>query len=213
MDPSGLDTWHLVALAGALGWASGIRLYAVLLIVGGLGYLGWMPLPGGLQLLAHPYVLVASFAMFVVEFVADKVPLFDSFWDTVQTFVRIPAGAALAASVFGDASGATMLAAAIVGGTLAAGSHFAKAGGRMAINTSPEPFSNWAASFGEDLVVGVVLWLAFEHPLVALLVLALFVLAMIWLIPKLWRFVAHAFAGLARVFGAQPHDGRPAPDR
>jgi hypothetical protein len=213
MAPSGLDTLHLVALAGALGWASGIRLYAVLFIVGGLGYLGWMPLPGGLQLLAHPYVLVASFAMFVVEFVADKVPLFDSFWDTVQTFVRIPAGAALAASVFGDASGATMLAAAIVGGTLAAGSHFAKAGGRMAINTSPEPFSNWAASFGEDLVVGVVLWLAFEHPLVALLVLALFVLAMIWLIPKLWRFLARMFAGLARVFGAQPHDGRSASDR
>ena len=202
MDPSGLDTWHLVALAGALGWASGIRLYAVLFVVGGLGHLGWMPLPGGLQLLAHPYVLAASFAMFVVEFVADKVPLFDSFWDTVQTFVRIPAGAALAASVFGDASGATMLAAAIVGGTLAAGSHLTKAGGRMAINTSPEPFSNWAASFGEDLAVGVVLWLAFEHPFVALFVLLLFVLGMVWLIPKLWRYLSRACVGVARLFGA-----------
>lgn len=209
MAAAGLDTWHLVALAGALGWASGVRLYAVLFVVGGLGYLGWIPLPGGLALLAHPYVLAASFAMFVVEFIADKVPLFDSFWDTVQTFVRIPAGAALAASVFGDASGATMLAAAILGGTLAAGSHFTKSGGRMAINTSPEPFSNWAASFGEDLAVGVVLWLAFEHPLVALFVLALFVLGMIWLIPKLWRFLARAFTGLARVFGEPRRDDAP----
>src|SRR5512145_896248 len=168
MDPlATFDTWELVALAGALGWASGIRLYAVLFIVGGLGYLGWIPLPGGLSLLAHPYVLAASSAMFAVEFVADKVPVFDSFWDTLQTFVRIPAGAALAASVFGDASGATALAAAILGGTLAAGSHLAKSGSRMAINASPEPFSNWAASFSEDVAVGVVLWLAWAHPAVA----------------------------------------------
>jgi hypothetical protein len=208
MDPSTLDTWHLVALAGALGWASGIRLYAVLFIVGGLGYLKWIPLPGGLALLAHPYVLFASFAMFVVEFVADKIPLVDSFWDTVQTFVRIPAGAALAASVFGDASAATSLAAAIAGGTLAAGSHLAKSGGRMAINTSPEPFSNWAASFGEDVAVGVMLWLAFEHPIVALVLLGGIVLLMLWLIPKVWRFLARAARGLGRMFDAAPREAR-----
>ena len=205
MDPSTLDTWHLVALAGTLGWASGIRLYAVLFIVGGLGYLGWIPLPGALDLLA------ASFTMFVVEFFADKVPVFDSFWDTLQTFVRIPAGAALAASVFGDASGATALAAAVVGGTLAAGSHLTKAGGRMAINTSPEPFSNVATSLGEDVAVGVLLWLAFEHPLVALALLAFIVLLMIWLIPKLWRFVARLFRGGAQAPGARTGDERPAP--
>jgi hypothetical protein len=206
MDAAGLDTWHLVALAGALGWASGIRLYAVLFIVGGLGYLKLVPLPGGLDLLAHPYVLAASFVMFVAEFVADKVPVFDSLWDSVQTFVRIPAGAALAASVFGDASGATALAAAIVGGTLAAGSHFTKSGGRMAINASPEPFSNWTASFGEDIAVGVMLWLAWEHPFVALAVLAALVLLMAWLIPKLWRFLRRLFQGLGRLLGA-PRDG------
>ena len=197
------DTWQLVALAGALGWASGIRLYAVLFVVGGLGYLQVMPLPGGLALLAHPYVLAASFVMFAVEFVADKVPLFDSFWDTLQTFVRIPAGAALAASVFGDASGATALAAAILGGTLAAGSHLAKAGSRMAINTSPEPFSNWAASLGEDVAVGAVLWLAWAHPAVALAVLALLVLFMLWLIPKVWRFLARLFRRLRDPFGSE----------
>jgi hypothetical protein len=186
------DTWQLVALAGALGWASGLRLYAVLFIVGAVGYLHWVELPAGLGVLAHPLVLGASGFMCFVEFFADKIPGVDSAWDVVQTFVRIPAGAALAASVFGDSSTATMLAAAIVGGTLAAGSHVAKTGSRALINTSPEPFSNWAASFGEELAVGTVLWLAFEHPVAAVIVLALLVALMIWLIPKVWRLVRRA---------------------
>jgi hypothetical protein len=199
------DVWQLVAMAAALGWASGVRLYAVLFIVGGLGYLGWIPLPGGLGVLTHPFVLAASGFMFVVEFLADKVPGVDTVWDAVQTFVRIPAGAALAASVFGDGSAASALAAAILGGTLAAGSHLTKAGARMAINTSPEPFSNWAASFGEDLAVGVVLWLAWAHPYAALALLLVLVLAMAWLVPKLFRFVQRLFdrvAGLGGVRGS-----------
>jgi hypothetical protein len=183
------DTWQLVALAAAVGWASGIRLYAVLFIVGGLGYLDVVALPGGLAALAHPWVLAASGFMFCVEFFADKIPGLDTLWDTVHTFIRIPAGAALAASVFGDSSAAAALAAAILGGSLAAGSHLAKAGSRAAINMSPEPFSNWAASFGEELAVGTVLWLAFAHPIAALFVIGLLVLLMIWLIPKVWRFV------------------------
>ena len=197
------DTWQLVALAATLGWASGIRLYAVLFIVGGLGYLGWVPLPGGLSVLTHPFVLVASGFMFAVEFFADKIPGVDTVWDAVQTFVRIPAGAALAASVFGDSSAAAALAAAILGGTLAAGSHFTKAGGRMAINTSPEPFSNWAASFGEDLAVGTLLWLAWAHPLVALLLVALSVLLMIWLIPKVFRFLRRLFGRMSALAGGR----------
>jgi len=193
------DTWQLVALAAALGWASGIRLYAVLFIVGGLGYLHLVDLPGGLATLAHPYVLVASGFMLCVEFLADKVPGVDTIWDTVHTFIRIPAGAALAASVFGDSSAAATLAAAIIGGSLAAGSHFAKAGTRAVINASPEPFSNWAASFGEDLAVGTMLWLAFTHPIAALIVIAVLVVLMIWLIPKVWRFIR---ALIRRVTGA-----------
>jgi hypothetical protein len=183
------DTWQLVALAAALGWASGIRLYAVLFVVGGLGYLHVVDLPGGLAALAHPWVLAASGFMFAVEFFADKVPAVDTIWDVVHTFIRIPAGAALAASVFGDSSTAAALAAAILGGSLAAGSHFAKAGSRAMINTSPEPFSNWAASFGEDLAVGTVLWLAFAHPIAALAVIAALTLFAIWLVPKVWRFI------------------------
>jgi hypothetical protein len=183
------DVWQLTALAAALGWASGIRLYAVLFIVGGLGFLQWIDLPGGLKLLAHPWVLTASGFMFFVEFFADKIPGIDTLWDAVHTFIRIPAGAALAASVFGDSSAAAGIAAAIVGGSLAAGSHLAKTGSRALINTSPEPFSNWAASFGEELAVGTVLWLAFAHPIAALVVVATLALLMIWLVPKVWRFI------------------------
>ncbi len=195
------DTVQLVALAAALGWASGVRLYAVLFVVGGLGRLGWLPLPGTLDVLAHPYVLAASGFMFAVEFFADKIPGVDSVWDFVNTFVRIPAGAALAASVFGDAGGAAALAAAILGGTLAAGSHFTKSGGRMMINASPEPFSNWAASFGEDLGVAVLLWLAWEHPVAALAVLALLVALMAWLLPKVWRTIRRMLDRIGTLFG------------
>lgn len=184
------DTWQLVALAATVGWASGIRLYAVLFVLGGLGYLHWIELPAGLIVLAHPLVLAASGFMCFVEFFADKIPGVDSAWDLVQTFVRIPAGAALAASVFGESSSAWMIAAAIVGGTLAAGSHLAKSGSRALINTSPEPFSNWAASFGEELAVGTVLWLAFAYPVAALCVLVVLVAFTIWIIPKVWRMIA-----------------------
>jgi hypothetical protein len=182
-----LDTWQLVAIAATLGFASGLRLYAVLFIVGIAGYAGFVDLPAGLAPLAHPLVLVASGFMCFVEFFADKIPGVDSLWDLVHTLIRIPAGAALAASVFGDSSSATMLAAAIIGGTLAAGSHFAKAGSRALINTSPEPFSNWGASLTEDVAVGGLLWLAIAHPLAAAVVIGLLILFAIWMLPKLWR--------------------------
>ena len=203
------DTLQLVALAAAVGWASGLRLYAVLFILGGLGFLGWVDLPAGLTTLAHPFVLAASGFMCCVEFFADKIPGVDSAWDVVQTFIRIPAGAALAASVFGDSSSATMLAAAILGGTLAAGSHLAKSGSRAMINTSPEPFSNWAASFGEEIAVGTVLWLAFAHPVVALIVLALLVAFMLWLIPKVWRMIHRIAVRITHWFDASSHRTTP----
>jgi hypothetical protein len=196
-----LDTWQLIALAAALGWASGIRLYAVLFVVGVLGYLDWFDLPSHLRVLSHPLVLAASGFMLFVEFFADKIPGVDTLWDLAHTLVRIPAGAALAASVFGDSPPAWTFAAAIVGGTLAAGSHFTKAGARMAINTSPEPFSNWAASFGEDLLVGVLIYLALAHPIAFLVVLVLLLALMVWLLPKLWRFLRGFVERLLRWFG------------
>jgi hypothetical protein len=145
--------------------------------------------------------------MCFVEFFADKIPGVDSLWDIVHTLIRIPAGAALAASVFGDSSSAAMLAAAILGGTLAAGSHFTKAGTRALINTSPEPFSNWAASLGEDVGIGALLWLAIVHPLAAAIVVVLAVAFAIWFVPKAWR-MGKRFAG--RISGALSSK-RPAP--
>src|SRR5690349_11098612 len=123
-----LDTWQLVAIAATLGFASGIRLYAVLFIVGIAGYFGFVELPPGLSVLAHPFVLAASGFMCFVEFFADKIPGVDSLWDIVHTLIRIPAGAALAGAVFGDMGSAATIGAAILGGGLAAGSHLAKAG-------------------------------------------------------------------------------------
>jgi hypothetical protein len=166
-----------IALAAGLAWGSGLRLYLVLFLAGLAGYGGWVELPSHLSLLAHPAVLGASGLMMLVEFGADKLPWLDSVWDAAHTFIRIPAGAALAAAVFGADSTAISAAAAILGGGIAAGTHFTKAGGRAAINASPEPFSNWAASFSEDLLVPSGLWLAVAHPALFLLALAVFVLA------------------------------------
>lgn len=198
-----LDTWQLLTIAAALGFASGLRLYAVLFIVGAAGRLGWIGLPAGLEVLADPLVLSASGFMCAVEFFADKIPAVDTAWDAIHTLIRIPAGAALAAGVFGDqAPGALTLAAAILGGSLAAGSHLTKAGSRALINTSPEPFTNWAASFTEDVAVGGLLWLALAHPAAALAVLVLLVAAVIWLLPKVWRASRRVFRRIAAWFGA-----------
>ena len=204
------DTWQLVALAATLGFASGLRLYAVLFIIGAAGYLGWVELPTGLAVLAHPLVLAASGFMCFIEFFADKIPGVDSLWDLVHTLIRIPAGAALAASVFGDSSSATMLAAAILGGTLAAGSHLTKASSRAVINTSPEPFSNWGASLTEDVAVGALLWLAIAHPFAAIAAVAVMIALMIWLLPKMWRAGRRLAARLAGWFApATPKSGEP----
>ena len=202
-----IDIAQLIALAAVLGFASGIRLYAVLLVVGLVGYAGWVPLPSGLAILQHPWVLGAAAAMFLVEFVADKVPGIDTVWDGIQTFIRIPAGAALAAGVFGGMDSAVWTTmAAILGGSLAATSHFTKAGTRAAANTSPEPFSNLGLSVAEDVATAGLLWLALTHPMVALaLVLALVLLAA-WLLPKLIRFIARM---LRRMFGGDPSSAGP----
>ena len=196
-----LDTTQLVALAAALGWASGLRLYAVLLITGLVGYAGWVQLPGGLQVLQHPAVLAASGFMFVLEFLADKVPGLDSLWDLVHTVVRIPAGAALAAAVFGADQGTAALLAALLGGTLAATSHGAKATARAAVNTSPEPFSNIGLSLLGDVAVPSVLWLAFAHPLAAIAVVALAAVAMWVLLWVLARFLRRVWLRLKLLLG------------
>jgi hypothetical protein len=183
-----LDTTHLFALAAALGWASGLRLYLVVFLTGLAGALGWVDLPSGLQLLQQPLLLVGSGLMVAVEFFADKIPGIDSLWDLVHTVLRIPAGALLAAGVFGGDQSSWALIAALMGGALAATSHAAKASTRAALNTSPEPFSNIGMSLLGDAAVPGMLWLAWEHPLVFFAVFTLVLLLMIGLIVGLWRF-------------------------
>ncbi len=184
-----------LALTMGVGWASGLNLYATLLMLGVLSNMGHMTLPPDLAVLGDPLVLIAAGFMYMLEFFADKVPGVDTGWDTLHTFIRIPAGAALAAGAVGDLSIAVEVAAAIAGGGLAAGSHALKAGSRVMINTSPEPVSNWTASVAEDLAVIGGLWAALNHPVLFLIGLILFLVLLVWLLPKILR-------GITRVFGA-----------
>ena len=202
-----------LALAGGLAWASGIRVYALLFILGLAERMGWFTLPPSLMVLSHPLVLGASGFMLFVEFFADKIPGIDSLWDAIHTFIRIPAGALLAAGVMGDQNSAVAIAAAIVGGTIAGGTHFAKAGSRALINTSPEPISNWTASFAEDATVAGGLLLMFHYPRLFVLMLLIFLLVAVWLIPKLWRAIktiARRFQGFRRS-GIERMPARPGP--
>lgn len=196
-----MDPLSSVALAGGLAWASGFRLYATVFVAGLLGRLGWVHLPPGLALLTDAWVLVVAGVLALGEFLADKVPAFDSVWDTVHTFVRIPVGMLLAWGVFRDSGTGVQVAAALLGGTLTAGTHLAKSGGRALINTSPEPLSNWTASVGEDLAWVGGMYLMWQHPLVLLVLLALFVLLLCWLLPKLARGVRTLVRRVRRIGG------------
>jgi len=198
----------MVALTMGVGWASGINLYATVLMLGMLNNMGHIALPEELQVVGDPLVLMAAGSMYFIEFFADKVPGVDTGWDTLHTFIRIPAGAALAASAVGDVTPAVEIAAALVGGSLAAGSHAAKAGGRVLINTSPEPVTNWTASISEDLLVLGGLWAALNHPIWFLAGLVLFILLLIWLLPKIWRGVKKVFKFIAGLFGGNKDEAR-----
>jgi hypothetical protein len=198
MNQLPIDTAGLLAIAAALGWASGLRLYAVVFLTGLAGHLGWVELPAGLKILQSPVMLGASGSMLFVEFFADKIPGLDSLWDLVHTVVRIPAGAALAAAVFGADQSSWAMAAALMGGTLAATSHISKATTRAALNASPEPFSNIAMSLLGDSVVPASLWLSWQHPYVffAALAFALVVMvALTWVFAKFLRRLARRVSG------------------
>ena len=197
MTPAEWSVLSSVSLASLLAWASCVRLYLVVFAVGLAGYMGYVELPAGLKVLQHPWVIGAAGFMLLMEFFADKIPGVDSAWDAIHTFIRIPAGALLAAGATGDTLTALTVAAGILGGTITAGTHFTKAGGRAMLNTSPEPVSNWTASFTEDAMVLGGIWLAFAHPIVFLSLLAVFIVLMIWLIPKLWRGVRTLYRSLS----------------
>ncbi len=189
-----------IALAMGIGWASGINLYAAIATLGLLHLTGNIVLPPDLQVLAHPWVLTAAVFMYCVEFFADKIPGVDTSWDALHTFIRIPAGAVLAAQAVGPVSEPAALAAGLVGGLFATGSHLLKAGSRLVINTSPEPVTNWTASVAEDVMVVTGVWAALYHPWGFLAALALFAGFAIWVLPKIWRGVKRLGAAIVRLF-------------
>ena len=195
-----LDMPSLLALAAALGWASGFRLYAVVFLVGMMGVLGWMPLPPGLTMLQHPVVLMVSGFMLLVEFFADKVPWLDSAWDAVHAFIRVPAGAALAFGVFGADNATMAIAAGLLGGSLSATALATKMTTRAAVNTSPEPFSNWGLSFFEDGLVVAVVWLATQYPVAFGIALVVMVVVSVLLLVVLFKFLRAVVRRLSSFF-------------
>ncbi|MES0372377.1 MAG: DUF4126 domain-containing protein [Mariprofundaceae bacterium] len=196
----------LLALTMGAAWASGINLYAAIFMLGMMGATGNMDLPPGLEVLENPMVLMAAGAMYVVEFFADKIPGIDTGWDAIHTFVRIPAGAMLAAGAVSEVDPAIAVAAGILGGGLTAATHATKAGTRVLVNTSPEPFSNWAVSIGEDIAVIAGLWTALNHPILFIIALVLFIVLVIWMLPKLWRGIKGLFRRIGRLFGGGKDD-------
>ena len=197
----GLET---IALAAGVAWASGVNAYATVAVLGLLGATGLYDLPPDLAAVESPLVIGLALLLFVVEFFADKIPGFDTVWDTLQTFVRIPAGIVLALGAIGEVDGAVQVAAALAAGTLTGATHAAKAGTRVLINASPEPFSNWAASTTEDAAVFGGLWAALFHPVAFLVLLGLFLLLLVWLLPKIWRGIAAVARAVRRLVGGRP---------
>ena len=184
-----MDLIQTIALSAGLAWASGLRLYLVVFLAGVLSSFGYVQLPASLAMLQNPLVIGVAGLMAFAELIADKIPAFDSLWDSFQTFIRIPAGALLAAFAMGEVDPAWIVAAGLLGGTITAGTHFAKAGSRLAINTSPEPFSNWLAAVGEEGVLLAGLWTMLASPMLFLGLLAVFLVITGFVLVKLWGFV------------------------
>lgn len=200
-----METIELISLTLGVAWASGINLYAAVLVLGYFGMTGDITLPPGLELLSDPLVMAAAGFMYLVEFFADKTPGVDTGWDVLHTFIRIPAGAVLAAGMAQglEVSQAAEFAALLIGGGLAATTHFTKTGTRVLINTSPEPFSNWTASIAEDLVVIGGLWASLHYPWLFIAGLVLSLLLIVWLLPKLWRALKRVFRAIGEFFAGR----------
>jgi hypothetical protein len=185
-----------LSLALGTAWTSGINLYATVAALGIAGRAGMIDLPPNLHVLMDPLVIAVACVMYVIEFIADKIPYVDSGWDVLHTFIRVPAGAILAAQTLGDLNPGLELAAILAGGTVALAAHGTKATTRLAINMSPEPFTNWGASITEDVTVFGGIWLMFNHPWVMLALLLAFLALVIWIAPKLYRLARRGIQSL-----------------
>jgi hypothetical protein len=200
-----MGTVEALSLAMGTAWTSGINLYATVAALGIAGQMDLVDLPQNLQVVMHPAVIAVACVMYLIEFFADKIPYVDSGWDALHTFIRVPAGAILAARSLGDMNPGLEFVALLAGGTLAFTAHGAKAATRLAINASPEPFSNWIASFTEDVAVLGSIWMIFNHPVVMILLIVIFLIAMVWLIPKIFRLAQRGFQALRnKLRGVKP---------
>jgi len=170
-------------------WASGVNLY---LTVAGLGIaqrFNWIDLPGNMEVISNPLIILLAIVLYGVEFFADKIPFVDSAWDSVHTFVRPLGGAALGYMAMANSGPVAQTAVALVSGSIAMDSHLTKATARVAINTSPEPVTNSVASVTEDVSVAGVLFLIVKHPIIAAIAVVLFILFSIWFLKKMFRFL------------------------
>jgi hypothetical protein len=205
-----MGTIEALSLAMGTAWTSGINLYATVAALGIANRLEMIQLPQNLEVLSHPGVIAIACIMYVIEFVADKVPYVDNGWDVLHTFIRVPAGAILAAQSLGDMNPALELMAYLAGGSIALVAHGTKATTRLAINASPEPFSNWVASFAEDITVLGGVWLMFNHPIVMIILVLAFLGLMAWLIPKIFRLAKRGFHALRnKMRGVNPDQPTP----
>jgi hypothetical protein len=205
-----MGTIEALSLAMGTAWTSGINLYATVAALGIAHQAQLIQLPPDLQVLSHPAVIAVACTMYVIEFFADKVPYVDSGWDVLHTFIRIPAGAILAARSLGDMNPALELAAILAGGSIALAAHATKATARLAINASPEPFSNWTASVAEDITVLGGIWMIFNHPIVMMVLVLSFIALTVWLVPKLFRLAKRGFQALRDKFrGVKPDRSAP----
>jgi hypothetical protein len=205
-----MGTIEALSLALGTAWTSGINLYATVAALGIASRMELIHLPQNLEVLAHPAVIAIACIMYVIEFFADKVPYFDSAWDLLHTFIRVPAGAVLAARSLGDMNPALELTAMLAGGAIALAAHGTKATTRLAINASPEPFSNWAASITEDLTVLGSIWMIFNHPIVMMILILIFLGLVAWLVPKIFRLAKRGFEALRnKMRGVKPNQPRP----
>ena len=206
-----MGTIEALSLAMGTAWTSGINLYATVAALGIAGRAELVHLPQNLEVLSHPAVIAIACVMYLIEFFADKVPYVDSGWDVLHTFIRVPAGAILAARALGDMNPALELAALLAGGSIAFIAHGTKATTRLAINASPEPFSNWAASITEDIAVLGSIWMIFNHPIIMLGLILIFLVLVVWLVPKVFRVAKRGYQALRnKLRGVKPDQSTPA---
>ena len=198
---------ELLSLALASAVASGLNAYASVAMIGLLQRYDLLHLPPPMNALSQDWVIGVALALFAIEFFADKIPYFDNLWDAIHTFIRVPVGAGLAAGFFANQAGPWQAVMAVVGGALALQSHGTKASARLAVNTSPEPWSNWALSLGEDTLVVLLLWMSASYPYITLAIVAALTVGFLLLARVIFRGLRCLLARLCGRSGATPTAG------